>query len=96
MLLDYKKFKDNSILVEKVIEEIGDNVIDGFIDDAYKHFKEIQKPVNALDIINYVEKSVGKELDDEDYEELYYKITGEDFNGDEIDDLEDEEKYIVK
>jgi len=96
MLLDYKKFKEKSILVESVIEDVGEDNIDNLIDDAYKHFKEIQKPVNTLNIINYVEQSIGKELDDEDYYDLYYKITGEEYDGDEIDDLDDEEKYIIK
>ena len=96
MLLNYKSFKDKGILVENIVEEIGDDSVDTLIDDAYKHFKQLQKPVNTLDIINHVESSYGKELDDDDYEELYYKITGEDYNGVEIEDLDDEEKYIIK
>jgi len=96
MLLNYKKFKERGILIESVIEDIGESKIDVLIDNAYKYFKEIQKPVNTLDIISYVEKSINKELDDEDYFELYYKITGEEFNGNEIYDLDDEEKYIIK
>jgi len=96
MLLNYKKFTGKDILVENIIEEIGDKDVNNLIDSAYKYFKDIQKPVNTLDIINYVEEIYGKELDDDDYEELYYKITAEDFNGDEIEDLEEEEKYIIK
>jgi len=35
-------------------------------------------------------------LADDDYDILYYKITGEEFDGNDIEDLDDEEKYIIK
>jgi hypothetical protein len=70
--------------------------IDDIIDNAYKYFKKIKKKINTLDIIEYVEDKIGKELDDDDYNELYYRITGEDYDGDEIMDLEDEGKFYIK
>jgi len=70
--------------------------VDEIIDNAYIYFKKINKKINTLDIIEYVEDKIGKELDDDDYNELYYRITGEDYNGDEIMDLEDEDKFYVK
>lgn len=95
MLLKYSKFITN-INEGKIIEEVGDIKINDLIDKVYNHFKINKKPVNTLDIINYVEQSIGKELDDDDYEELYYKITGEELDSEEIMDLDDEEKFIVK
>lgn len=96
MLLNYKNFSKNNVSEGKVIEEIGEKTIDTMIDDAYKHFKEIKKPINTLGIIEHVEEVIGKELDDDDYEVLYYKITGESLDGDEIFDLDEEEKFIVR
>lgn len=95
MLLKYSKFIKN-INEGKVIEDVGDIKINDLIDKAYKHFKTNKEPVNTLDIINYVEQTIGKELDDDDYEELYYKITGEELDSEEIMDLDDEEKFIIK
>ena len=95
MLLKYSKFIKN-INEGKVIEEVGDIKINDLIDKTYKHFKTNKEPVNTLDIINYVEQTIGKELDDDDYEELYYKITGEELDSEEIMDLDDEEKFIIK
>lgn len=94
MILEYNKFlkKNEGIVIGKV----GEKTIDKMIDDAYKHFKSIKKPVNSLDIMNYVEEQIGKEMDDDDFEELYYKISGENLDSDDIEDLDDEEKFIVK
>jgi len=96
MLLGYNDFKNKNVFESSVIDQVGNSNIDKLIDKAYKYFKNIKKPVNTLDIMEYVETLVGKEMSDDDYEELYYKITGEDFDGDEIYDLEEEEKFIVK
>lgn len=96
MILNYKNYK-HKILLENENNEKSNNNIDFniIIDYAYKHFKTTKKPVNTLDIINFVENYIGTELDDNEYEYLYYKITGENINIDEIDDLEDEKKFII-
>ncbi len=91
----FKKLK-KSIIKEGILSDIQDNKLDKYINDAYKYFKEIKKPVNTKDIMDYIEKSIGKELDDDDYELLYKKITGEDLTSDEISDLDDEDKFIIK
>jgi len=97
MVLNYLKFINNNKINEGiVIDEIGDININKLIDKAYNHYKSTKTPINTLNIINYVEQLIGKELDDDDYEEIYYKITGEVLNAEEIMDLDDEEKFIVK
>jgi len=94
-LLKYKKFLHNPVN-EGVVKEEGDENINKFIDQAYQYFKTLKKPINTKDIIDYVEKLIGKELDDDDYIDLYYKITGEYLDADVIEDLDDEEKFIIK
>lgn len=81
---------------EGIIRETDDSDINKHIDDTYTYFKEIKKEINTKDIIDRVEYLIGKELDDDDYVELYYKITGEYIDSDEIDDLDEEEKFIIK
>jgi hypothetical protein len=81
---------------EGIVSETEEGTLNSYIDEAYKFFKELGKPINTKDIIEHVEQSIGKELDDDDYSELYYKITGEYIDDDEIEDLDDEEKFIIK
>lgn len=95
MILNYNDFK-KSINEGKTIDIIGQEPLNKLIDQAYNHFKKTKQPINTLDILNYIEMEIGKELDDDDYELLYYKITGDDLDSDEIFDLEYEEKFIVK
>jgi hypothetical protein len=91
-MLTYNKF----ILLEKIQTQDQDDNIDykSIIDNAYKHFKKLGIPINSLDILDYVETSIGKELDDNTYANLYYSITGEEI--DSSFDLNNEEKYIVR
>lgn len=96
MLLKFSNFLSSQINEGKIIDEVGDTKTNEIIDKAYLYFKKRKKPINTLDIINFVEQYIGKELDDDDYEELYYKITGEDLDSEEIMDLDDEKKYIIK
>jgi len=95
-LTNYKKFIANhKLLKEGYVEDYNETEINKIIDNAYKHFKELHIKVNSKDIIEYIEQEIGKEMDDNDYEILYYKITGENLESDEISDLDDEEKYYI-
>jgi len=102
MILNYNKYRKNILNENNPNNIIKDNIdigVDNFneiIDNAYKHFKKIKKPVNTLDIIEYIENKIGKELPDDDYSKLYYKLTGEYIDDDEISDIGSEERYIIK
>jgi len=93
-MFNYNKFVKS--ISEGVVVD-GDIDIDNMIDDIYKDFKKSKIPVNTIDIIEAVELEIGEELDDRDYEELYFKITGEriSLDSDKIPYLYGEEKYIV-
>lgn len=101
MVSMYDKFINTDLLegyntIEHVTDTSLSNVnINKTIDNAYKHFKSISKPVNVIDIIEYVEDAIGKELTDKDYENLYYKITGDNLSSDEIMDA-DGEKFTIR
>jgi len=96
MLKKYNEFNKITMNEGVILDDIDIKDIDKMIDDAYENFKKINKKVNTLDIIEYVEDKIGKELDDDDYNELYYRITGEEYDDVEISDLDEEEKFYIK
>jgi hypothetical protein len=95
-MLKFNEFKNKKPkLNESIIDDFGDKIND-YIDESYDHFKKLKKPINTLDVIDYVFEKIGVELNDRDLQELYYKITGNELVDYDFDELKKEPKYIVK
>lgn len=97
MLLTYNRFNSKQTTVnEGVLNDMEEKSMNKIIDDTFEYFKKNHIKVNTKDIFDHVEQVIGKELDDDDYSLLYYKITGNEINSDEIDDLDEEEKFYIR